>query len=110
MVIGRLPEDRAASDHHGVLPGDRHFVGVEERHDPGRCALGESRTAHAHGHERGSGNTVDVLVRRDRLEHAVLVGVARRRVLDRMPSTDGSADSRPTRSTASSVLVAAGRL
>ena len=80
---GGLAEDRTAADHHHVLAGDGHLVGVQQRDDAGRRAGREGLlVAVRHVQERVGGDAVDVLAPADRVEHGALVDVRRHRVLD----------------------------
>ncbi len=60
----RLAEDRAASHHHGVSPGERDLVGLEQAHDAGRGGRSPGMLAHRHAAEAEAGHAVDVLRQR----------------------------------------------
>ena len=77
----RLAEDRAASHHHGMAPGERDTVGLEQAHDPGRGGRSPRMLAHRHAAEAETGHAVHVLRQIDRVEAGTLVDLRRHRVL-----------------------------
>jgi hypothetical protein len=73
----RLSQDGAAPDHDGVPTVGVDVVGVEQPHDPGRRAGGETTERERHPGKRERGDAIDVLVGRDRVERRTLVDVRR---------------------------------
>lgn len=81
----RLAEDRTLPDHNSLEPREGDVVGVEQAEDPARGCGVESGITERHPCQRFVGHTVDVLLRRDRLERRPPVYVRVDRVLQQDP-------------------------